>query len=59
MKYLKNARSMLLTAVLAVICLRIILWAVGPLIPYMVSAIIFIAAFTFIFGIVWRKSSKL
>jgi hypothetical protein len=58
-KYLKDARSILTTLVLGALCLRIILWAVAPLIPYMVSAIIFIAAFTFIFGIIWRRSSKL
>jgi hypothetical protein len=58
-KHLKNARSILVTLVLGVLCLRIILWAVAPLIPYMVSAIIFVAAFTFIFGIMWRRSSKL
>jgi hypothetical protein len=56
---LKQIRSYLVTAVIGVVCLRIVLWAIAPLIPYMVSGIILLSVLAYIFSIMWRRSSKL
>jgi hypothetical protein len=56
---IKQCRNILFGAVVAVLCLRIILWAVAPLIPYMVGGIILVSALGYIFSIMWRRSSKL
>ena len=39
---LGKIRSTLITAVVSVICLRIILWAVIPLLPYIIVGIVLV-----------------
>jgi hypothetical protein len=59
MGLLKQIRGYLITGALVAACLKIILWAVLPLLPYMVGGIILLSALGFIFSIMWRRSSKL
>lgn len=59
MGHLKQIRGYLITGAVAAICLKIILWAVLPLLPYMVGGIVLLGALSFIFSIMWRRSSKL
>jgi hypothetical protein len=57
--HLKTARNALVMVVIVLVCLRIILMIISPLIPYMVGGIILLAALGYIFSIMWRRSSKL
>ena len=56
---LKNLRSTMVTVVMVAITLRIVLWALLPLVPYLISGIVFLSALIAIFGILWKRSSKL
>lgn len=41
---LKQARKIMVTIILLAITARVILWAIGPLIPYMVGGLILLGA---------------
>lgn len=56
---LKNIRSVMVTMVMVAITLRVVLWAMLPLVPYLISGIVFLSAIITIFGIMWKRSSKL
>jgi hypothetical protein len=58
-KYLKQAQAVLIAMMVIALVLRIILWSIAPLLPYIGGAIILLGCLTWIFSIMWNKSSKL
>lgn len=56
---LKNIRATMITVVMVAITLRIVLWALAPLVPLLISGIIFLSVLIVVFGIMWNRSSKL
>jgi fatty acid desaturase len=40
MKYIKNARAFLVSAVIVCICVRVVFWAIEPLLPYLLGGLI-------------------
>lgn len=59
LKYLKQAKSFLASAVAVCLGIRIIWWCLAPLVPYLVTYLVVIWIFAFIFGIAWNRTSKL
>jgi hypothetical protein len=59
LKYLKQAKGFLVSAVAVCVGIRIIWWCVEPLVPYLVTLLIVIWIFAFIFGVLWNRTSKL
>ncbi len=42
MKYLKHAKAFLVTAAIICVCIRVIFWAIEPLLPYLLGGIILV-----------------
>ena len=42
MKFLEQAKSILITAAIICICLRIIVWAIMPLVPYIIVGLVLV-----------------
>jgi fatty acid desaturase len=54
-KWLKQAKTLLISIAAVAILVRIIFWAVEPFIPYVISGLILI----FILGVLINRSTKL
>lgn len=54
MKYLGNARAVLVSLMVLAVALRVLLWAITPLVPYLVVGLVLVL----ILGVAWFRTTK-
>ena len=57
-KYLKQAKSVLVAVMLMVLCLRIVLWAISPFIPLIIESVVIISALIVVIGVAVFRTTK-
>lgn len=59
MKKLKEVRAILISVMVAVLALRVILWALQPFIPLIIEAVVIISVFVVVYALVVHRTTKL
>ncbi len=57
-KHLKQAKSVLISVMLMVLCLRVILWAITPFIPLIIESVVIISALIVVIGVAVFRTTK-
>ena len=46
---MKKARGMLVTLLLAALCIRVLWWTIAPMIPYLISGLVVVVAIGYLY----------